>query len=157
MIAVGGGPAAVPGRAAAILLAEQRSAPELCRQRLSNGEFDSPRLALPSCRSSSWPPRPARPSSMLEALFTTPGRDKGWRCSIPKRGRHRGPREPRDRRGAVWSWYRTSRRGLASVLAHALGHRSSMANGIVNAIVLPQTMRFNAPDTRHARRVSPPA
>jgi alcohol dehydrogenase class IV len=34
--------------------------------------------------------------------------------------------------------------GLASVLAHAIGHRSGTANGIVNAIVLPHTMRFNA-------------
>ena len=37
--------------------------------------------------------------------------------------------------------------GLASVLAHAIGHRSKVANGIVNAIVLPHTMRFNAPVT----------
>jgi alcohol dehydrogenase class IV len=34
--------------------------------------------------------------------------------------------------------------GLASVLAHAIGQRSHAANGIVNAIVLPHTMRFNA-------------
>ena len=34
--------------------------------------------------------------------------------------------------------------GLASVLAHAIGHRLHIANGIVNAIVLPHTMRFNA-------------
>ena len=39
--------------------------------------------------------------------------------------------------------------GLASVLAHAIGHRVHAANGIVNAIVLPQTMRFNAPATAH--------
>jgi alcohol dehydrogenase class IV len=37
--------------------------------------------------------------------------------------------------------------GLASVLAHAIGHRSHVANGIVNAIVLPHTMRYNAPAT----------
>lgn len=37
--------------------------------------------------------------------------------------------------------------GLASVLAHAIGKRSHTANGIVNAIVLPQTMRYNAPVT----------
>ncbi|XAH22019.1 iron-containing alcohol dehydrogenase family protein [Xylophilus sp. GW821-FHT01B05] len=37
--------------------------------------------------------------------------------------------------------------GLASVLAHAIGHRAHAANGIVNAIVLPHTMRFNAPAT----------
>lgn len=37
--------------------------------------------------------------------------------------------------------------GLASVLAHAIGHRSHVANGIVNAIVLPHTMRYNASAT----------
>lgn len=37
--------------------------------------------------------------------------------------------------------------GLASVLAHAIGKRTDAANGIVNAIVLPHTMRFNAPVT----------
>jgi alcohol dehydrogenase class IV len=37
--------------------------------------------------------------------------------------------------------------GLASVLAHAIGHRAHASNGIVNAIVLPHTMRFNAPAT----------
>jgi alcohol dehydrogenase class IV len=37
--------------------------------------------------------------------------------------------------------------GLASVLAHATGHRVHIANGIINAIVLPHTMRFNAPAT----------
>ena len=37
--------------------------------------------------------------------------------------------------------------GLASVLAHAIGRRSHVANGIVNAIVLPHTMRYNAPAT----------
>lgn len=38
--------------------------------------------------------------------------------------------------------------GLASVLAHAIGHRVHAANGTVNAIVLPHTMRFNEPQTR---------
>jgi len=37
--------------------------------------------------------------------------------------------------------------GLASVLAHAIGRRSHVANGIVNAIVLPYTMRYSAPVT----------
>jgi alcohol dehydrogenase class IV len=37
--------------------------------------------------------------------------------------------------------------GLASVLAHTIGHRCHVANGIVNAIVLPHTMRYNAPVT----------
>jgi alcohol dehydrogenase len=39
--------------------------------------------------------------------------------------------------------------GLASVMAHAIGSRSHVANGIVNAIVLPHTMAFNAPVTQH--------
>jgi alcohol dehydrogenase class IV len=34
------------------------------------------------------------------------------------------------------------------VLAHAIGHRAHVSNGIVNAIVLPHTMRFNAPATQ---------
>ncbi|GJH27069.1 iron-containing alcohol dehydrogenase family protein [Caballeronia novacaledonica] len=37
--------------------------------------------------------------------------------------------------------------GLSSVLAHAIGARSNVPNGIVNAIVLPYTMRFNAAHT----------
>ena len=37
--------------------------------------------------------------------------------------------------------------GLASVLGHAVGPRSNVGNGIVNAIVLPHTLRFNAPAT----------
>jgi alcohol dehydrogenase class IV len=37
--------------------------------------------------------------------------------------------------------------GLASVLAHAIGRRMHVANGLVGAIVLPHTMRFNAPVT----------
>ena len=40
--------------------------------------------------------------------------------------------------------------GLSSVLAHAIGHRSHVANGLVNAIVLPHTLRFNAPATGRA-------
>jgi alcohol dehydrogenase len=34
--------------------------------------------------------------------------------------------------------------GLASVISHSIGHRSHVANGIVNAIMLPHTMRYNA-------------
>ncbi|MFC5833960.1 iron-containing alcohol dehydrogenase family protein [Nonomuraea insulae] len=34
--------------------------------------------------------------------------------------------------------------GLAQALAHAIGPRSSAANGVVEALLLPQTMRFNA-------------
>lgn len=37
--------------------------------------------------------------------------------------------------------------GLASALAHAIGHRAGVANGIVSAVLLPHTMRFNAPTT----------
>jgi alcohol dehydrogenase len=37
--------------------------------------------------------------------------------------------------------------GLSSVLAHAIGHRSKVANGLVNAVVLPHTMRFNSVET----------
>jgi alcohol dehydrogenase class IV len=42
--------------------------------------------------------------------------------------------------------------GLASVLAHAIGHRSHVANGIVNGIVLPHTMRYNASATTNRTR-----
>lgn len=38
--------------------------------------------------------------------------------------------------------------GLASVLGHALGARCHLANGLANAIVLPHTMRYNAPVTQ---------
>lgn len=37
--------------------------------------------------------------------------------------------------------------GIASVLGHALGARCHIDNGLANAIVLPHTMRFNAPAT----------
>lgn len=37
--------------------------------------------------------------------------------------------------------------GIASVLGHALGARCQVENGVANAIVLPHTMRFNAPAT----------
>jgi alcohol dehydrogenase class IV len=37
--------------------------------------------------------------------------------------------------------------GLSSVLGHAIGHRAHVGNGVVNGIVLPHTMRFNAPAT----------
>jgi alcohol dehydrogenase class IV len=40
--------------------------------------------------------------------------------------------------------------GLSSVLAHAIGHRSKVANGLVNAVVLPHTMQFNLPETAHS-------
>lgn len=37
--------------------------------------------------------------------------------------------------------------GLVSALGHCVGARAGIANGIVNAIVLPHAMRFNAPAT----------
>ena len=37
--------------------------------------------------------------------------------------------------------------GLAQALSHAAGPRSSTANGVVEALLLPYTMRFNAPVT----------
>jgi len=37
--------------------------------------------------------------------------------------------------------------GLAQALAHAAGPRSSTSNGVVEALLLPHTMRFNAPVT----------
>jgi alcohol dehydrogenase class IV len=37
--------------------------------------------------------------------------------------------------------------GLAAALGHAIGPRFSAGNGLVNAIVLPHTVRFNAPAT----------
>jgi alcohol dehydrogenase class IV len=37
--------------------------------------------------------------------------------------------------------------GIASVLSHSIGARCNLANGLAGAIVLPHTMRFNAPAT----------
>jgi alcohol dehydrogenase class IV len=37
--------------------------------------------------------------------------------------------------------------GLAQALSHAAGPRSSVSNGVVEALLLPHTMRFNAPLT----------
>jgi alcohol dehydrogenase class IV len=37
--------------------------------------------------------------------------------------------------------------GLAAALGHTIGARFSVGNGLVNAIVLPHTIRFNAPAT----------
>jgi alcohol dehydrogenase class IV len=38
--------------------------------------------------------------------------------------------------------------GLAQALSHAAGPRSSVPNGVVEALLLPHTMRFNAPVTK---------
>lgn len=45
--------------------------------------------------------------------------------------------------------------GLASVLAHAIGAHSGLTNGLLNTIMLPHTMRFNAaaPDARSLKAV----
>jgi alcohol dehydrogenase class IV len=37
--------------------------------------------------------------------------------------------------------------GLAQALSHATGPRSSVSNGVIEALLLPYTMRFNAPVT----------
>jgi alcohol dehydrogenase class IV len=37
--------------------------------------------------------------------------------------------------------------GLAQALSHAAGPRSSVSNGVIEALLLPHTMRFNAPVT----------
>lgn len=37
--------------------------------------------------------------------------------------------------------------GLAQALSHAAGPRSSVANGVIETLLLPHTMRFNAPVT----------
>jgi alcohol dehydrogenase class IV len=37
--------------------------------------------------------------------------------------------------------------GLAQALSHAAGPRSSVSNGVMEAVLLPHTMRFNAPVT----------
>jgi alcohol dehydrogenase class IV len=37
--------------------------------------------------------------------------------------------------------------GIASVLGHAIGARFHVSNGLVNAVMLPHCMRFNAPAT----------
>jgi alcohol dehydrogenase class IV len=39
--------------------------------------------------------------------------------------------------------------GLAQALSHAAGPRSSVSNGVVEALLLPHTMRFNVPVTGH--------
>jgi alcohol dehydrogenase class IV len=44
-------------------------------------------------------------------------------------------------------------RGLASVVGHAIGARFHLQNGAVNAILLPHTIRFNAPATATRARL----
>lgn len=205
VIAVGGGSAAVTGRAAAILLAEGRSARDLCTRRLANGEFDSPRLNAPKLPQFVVPTTPSTafvkagsavhdpatgermalfdpktrmkamflhpeflrtaPSSLVESaslntLSTAVEALESPRCdpvseallmhALRLVGQHLhaaddlGARE-RLALAAVLCGRGTEQTGggLASVLAHAIGHRSEVSNGIVNAIVLPHVLRFN--------------
>ena len=213
VIAVGGGSAAVTGRAASILLAEKRPARELCTRRLPNGEFESPRLSqaklpqfiIPSTPSTAFVKAGSAihdaatgerlalfdPKTRAKALFLHPA----FLCSAPPKlvqsatlntlstavEALESPRcdplseamllqslrlvaEHLDRTTVEDVTAREylaiagvlcgrgneqSGGGLASVLAHAIGHRSSVANGIVNAILLPWTMRFNESVTQH--------
>jgi alcohol dehydrogenase class IV len=211
VIAIGGGSAAVTARAAAILLAEQRPAQELCTRRLPSGQFDSPRLDAPKLPQFVVPTTPSTafvkagsavhdertgqrlalfdPKTRARALILHPE----FLCSAPADlvqgaalntlstavealespkcdpiseamlmhalrlvARHLCRMDPDDVEArehlvvaAVLCGRGTEQAGggLASVLAHAIGHRAHVSNGIVNAIVLPHTMRFNAPAT----------
>jgi len=212
VIAIGGGSAAVTARAAAILLAEQRPAQELCTRRLPDGRFDSPRLDAPKLPQFVVPTTPSTafvkvgsavhdertgqrlalfdPKTRAKALFIHPEflrtapedlvRDatlntlstavealESPRCdpmseamlmhALRLVARHMGRTAPDDdisaRESLVLAAVLCGRGteqaggGLSSALAHAIGHRAQVSNGIVNAIVLPHTMRFNAPAT----------
>jgi alcohol dehydrogenase class IV len=211
VIAIGGGSAAVTARAAAILLAEQKPARELCTRRLPNGQFDSPRLEAAKLPQFVIPTTPSTafvkagsavldaqtgdrlalfdPKTRAKALFLHPAflrtapvelvREAALntlstavealespKCdpvseamlmhALRLTARHLGRTGPDDIAGrehlavaAVLCGRGTDQAGggLSSVLAHAIGHRAHVSNGIVNAIVLPHTMRFNAPAT----------
>jgi alcohol dehydrogenase class IV len=209
VVAVGGGSAAVTSRAASILLAEMRPAQELCTRRLSNGEFESPRLQAAKLPQFIVPTTPSNAfvkagsaihdpeSGHRLALFDTKTRPKGiflhpaFLATSPTKlvqsaslntlstavealespkcdplseamlmhcvrliARHLGEDDIDTRQrlalAAIMCGRGTEQSGggLASVLAHAIGHRANVANGIVNAIVLPHTLRFNAPVTQ---------
>ncbi len=212
VIAIGGGSAAVTARAAAILLAEQRPAQELCTRRLPNGQFDSPRLDAPKLPQFVIPTTPSTafvkvgsavhdpdsgrrlalfdPKTRAKALFLHPEFLRTAPADLvmgatlntlstavealesPKCdpvseamlahalrlvARHLDRMAPEDISAreylaiaAILCGRGTEQAGggLASVLAHAIGHRAQVSNGIVNAIVLPHTLRFNEPATR---------
>jgi alcohol dehydrogenase class IV len=212
VIAIGSGSAAVTARAAAILLAERRPAHELCTRRLSDGQFESPRLDAPKLPQFIIPTTPSTafvkvgsaiqdadtgqrlalfdPKTRARALFLHPAFLRTAPADLvlgatlntlstavealesPKCdpvseamlmhalrlvARHLGRMAPEDITAreslaiaAVLCGRGTEQAGggLASVLAHAIGHRAHVSNGIVNAIVLPHTMRFNAPATQ---------
>jgi alcohol dehydrogenase class IV len=233
VIAVGGGSAAVTGRAAVIALAEQKPLSELSTRRLDDGRFESPRLNAPKLPQFVVPTTPSTAfvkagtavhseSGERLALFDPKTRAKGVfvhpdfvRTAPPQltlsatlnafanaiealespkcdpfseallmhalrlvnanvsslAGDDVSVRE-RLVVAAILCGRGTEQggAGLASVLAHAIGRRSHVANGIVNAIVLPYTMRYNAPvtldrgativdvlDDRSSPRGSPPA
>lgn len=214
VIAVGGGSAAVTARAAAILLAEQRPARELCTRRLPDGRFDSPRLDAPKLPQFVVPTTPSTavvkagsavhddesgqrlalfdPKTRAKALFLHPAflatapaslvheaalntlstaieALESPRCdpmseaslmhALRLTSRHLASVGPQDTAAreflaiaAILCGRGTEQAGggLSSVLAHAIGHHHHVSNGIVNAIVLPHTMRFNAPATQRA-------
>jgi alcohol dehydrogenase class IV len=208
VIAVGGGSAAVTGRAATILLAEGKPARELCTRRLADGTFDSPRLNAAKLPQFVVPTTPstafAKVGSAIHdaagerlALFDPKSRARGIfihpqflatapealvrsaslntlanavealespRCDpfseamlmqalrllgagLPGLASPGSGARERLAVAAILCGRGTERggTGLASVLAHAIGQRSHTANGIVSAIVLPHTLRFNAP------------
>jgi len=212
VIAIGGGSAAVTARAAAIFLAEQRPAQELCTRRLPNGQFDSPRLEAPKLPQFVIPTTPSTafvkvgsavhdaatgqrlalfdPKTRAKALFLHPEFLRTAPAELVRGAtlntlstavealespkcdpvseamlthalrlvaRHLDRTEPEDASAreylavaAILCGRGTEQAGggLASVLAHAIGHRAHVSNGIVNAIVLPHTLRFNEPATQ---------
>lgn len=213
VIAIGGGSAAVTGRAASILLAENKPAGELCTRRTPDGKFESPRLTaiklpqflVPTTPSTAFakagsaihdeagerlalfdpktrakaiflhprfletaPPELVQSASLntlsnaveaLESLKCDPISEASLMHALRLVGSNL-PRLQAMRSSAVRERLAVAAilcgrgteqggAGLASVLAHAIGHRTHTANGIVNAIVLPHTMRFNAPVTLH--------
>lgn len=214
VVAIGGGSAAVTARAASILLAEKRPAHELCTRRLSNGDFESPRLVAAKLPQFVVPTTPSTafvkagsavhdvdtgrrlalfdPKTRAKAIFVHPEflrtspsdlvrsaslntlstaveALESPRCDPVSEAMlthslrliaqylHRSNTEDIVAReclviAAVLCGRGTEQSGggLSSVLAHAIGHGSKVANGIVNAIVLPHTMRFNSPETRHS-------
>ncbi|HSV83065.1 MAG TPA: iron-containing alcohol dehydrogenase family protein [Ramlibacter sp.] len=219
VIAIGGGSAAVTARAAAILLAEQKPARELCTRRLADGRFDSPRLDAPKLPQFVIPTTPSTafvkagsavhepesgqrlalfdPKTRAKALFLHPEFLRTAPAELIREAtlntlstavealespkcdpvseamlmhalrlvaRNLDRMEPGDIAAreylgvaAVLCGRGTDQAGggLSSVLAHAIGHRAHVSNGIVNAIVLPHTMRFNAPATeRTAPRIA---
>ena len=212
IIAIGGGSAAVTARAAAILLAEQRPAQELCTRRLPDGKFDSPRLDAAKLPQFVIPTTPSTafvkagsavhdadtgqrlalfdPKTRAKALFLHPEFLRTAPASLVQEATLNtlstavealeSPKcDPVSEALLMHALRLVSRHldatssseiaareslaiaallcgrgteqaggGLASVLAHAIGHRAHVSNGIVNAIVLPHTMRFNAPATQ---------